>query len=78
MEEAGRRERERAYLKIWRENGPILQALRDEEIRAANTVEAIQSFRSAFQKALRELPCRPDSGLVHWQDLMRKMRERGG
>jgi hypothetical protein len=77
MDGAERRERERAYLKTWRENGPLLQALRDEEIRAANTVAAIQSFRTAFRKALRELPCRPDSGLVAWQDLMRKMRERG-
>lgn len=77
MDEAERRERERAYLKTWRENGPILQALRDEDIRAANTVAAIESFRGAFRKALRELPCRPDSGLVVWQDLMRKMRERG-
>jgi hypothetical protein len=77
MDEAARRECERAYLKMWRENGPILQALRDEEIRAANTVEAIESFRIAFRKALRELPCRPGSGLVKWQDLMRKMRERG-
>lgn len=78
MDEAARWDRERAYLKTWRENGPILQALRDKEIRAANTVEAIESFTTAFQKALRELPCRPDSGLVKWQDLMRKMRERVG
>jgi hypothetical protein len=67
----------RAHVRRWRELGPILDELRDREIREANTADAILSFRQAFQIALRDLPPRPSSGLVEWQRYMMLWRRRG-
>lgn len=70
-------EQARRYVAIWAENGPLLEQLRDEEIRRADTAASIRLFETAFRIALRELPPREDSGLVVWQDYMRRWRNRG-
>jgi hypothetical protein len=64
------------YVRIWRENTPILQRIRDQEIREANTVAAIQMFDEAFKIALRDLPPRESSGLVEWQKMVKRWRSR--
>lgn len=66
-----------AYLRRWETLGPLLEKLRAEEIRKADTVTAIQMFDTAFKIALRDLPPRQTSGLVEWQRVMKKWRERG-
>jgi len=71
------RDRHREYVKIWASNGPFLEAIRDRDIRAADTATAIQIFDSAFRIAIRDLPVRTTSGLETWQDYMRRWRPRG-
>jgi hypothetical protein len=68
---------EREYVRIWAANAALLQAIRDREIRAADTAEAIRSFDSAFRIAQRDLPPRSSSGLIIWQDWMARWRCRG-
>jgi hypothetical protein len=71
------RDQQSAYLRMWRENGPLLEAIRDQEIRDADTATSIRMFDQAFRIALRDLPPRPSSGLVEWQDAMRRLRPHG-
>jgi hypothetical protein len=55
----------------------LLEAIRDREIREADTVKSIQMFKQVFRIALRDLPPRPDSGLVKWQEAMMRWHARG-
>jgi len=71
------REQQRKYIRLWETNGPFLDALRDQEIRAADTASSIRMFEQAFRIALRDLPPRESSGLLEWQDWMRRWRSRG-
>jgi len=71
------REECRAYARRWKELGPLLEQIRDQDIRQADTASAIQSFNHAFRTALRDLPPRPTTGLVEWQRWMAVWRQRG-
>jgi hypothetical protein len=68
----------KTYARRWKELGPILDRLRDQEIRNANTAEAIQMFDTAFQIAQRDLPERTTCGLVEWQRAMALWRRKLG
>ena len=61
------RERQIGYVRRWKELGPVLDRIRHEEIRNAETAASIASFAEAFRIALRDLPPRETSGLVEWQ-----------
>lgn len=76
MSAAGDIERAKRYVAIWAENRSWLEKVRQEEIRQADTAASIWLFDSAFRIALRDLPPRPSSGLIVWQDYMRRWRER--
>ena len=65
------------YVRRWKETGPLLEAVREDEIRRADTAESIRSFELAYRIAARDLPPRESSGLVQWQDAMRRLREHG-
>jgi hypothetical protein len=65
-----------AYVQRWSWLGPELERIRDQEIRRANTIEAVQMFDSAFKAAMRDLPPRETSGLVEWGKLILKWRDR--
>jgi len=71
------KERLREYVRLWVANGPLLEALRDQEIRQADTAASIQMFEQAFRMALRDLPPRDSSGLIEWQDFMCRWRRHG-
>ena len=66
-----------AYVRRWKDLGPLLEQIRDAEIRAADTPSAIQMMDQAFRIALRDLPPRDSSGLVEWQRAMALWRQRG-
>ena len=59
----------RDYMRIWKENRELLEQVRDEDIRQADTAESILMFDQSFKIALRDLPLRESSGLVEWQKL---------
>ncbi|HBY62258.1 MAG TPA: hypothetical protein DEH78_20750 [Solibacterales bacterium] len=73
-----RKEELRRYAQQWASNAPWLEAIRDREIREADTAASIRMFDQAFRSALRELPPRTSSGLVEWQDFVRRWRDRDG
>ena len=65
------------YFRRWERLRPILESIRDREVREVDTQAAILSVRQAFQIALRDLPPRESSGLVEWQRYMKLWRENG-
>jgi hypothetical protein len=58
----------------WKRAAPVLQEVRDADIRAADTVAAIESMTLLFRDAVKHLPPRPDSGLVEQQRWFMKLR----
>jgi hypothetical protein len=62
----------RQYAQRWSANARLLEKLRDDGIRQAETATSIRMFESAFRIALRDLPPRTSSGLVEWQDFARR------
>lgn len=63
----------KAWVEKWKVVGPELERMRREDIRRANTQEAIQLFDLAFKAVLRNTPPRETSGLVEFQRLLRKL-----
>lgn len=57
----------RAWIKNWKELGPILEAERRKSIRRVNTAEAIASFDLAYKSARLHCPSRETSGLIEQQ-----------
>jgi hypothetical protein len=62
-----------ARVKQWVVASPILQEVRDESIRKANTDQALKCFTGMVLAALPEHPPRPWSGLVEQQRFFRKI-----
>ena len=59
--------RARAWIQNWQELGPILERLRMETIRRADTAAAIEAFDLAYKSARLRCPQRLSSGLVEQQ-----------
>jgi hypothetical protein len=62
------------WVRRWQLAGPVLEGISDEELRAVETIRAIQAFEGLVFAALREQPARAESGLVEQQRLFRKVR----
>jgi hypothetical protein len=67
----------REYVRRWQRLSPLLEAIRDQETRQADTAGCIRMMEQAFRIALRDLPVRSSSGLLEWQRWMRVWRQRG-
>jgi hypothetical protein len=65
----------RAWFRNWEKVSPVLDALRSEDIRNAETAEAIAAFDGLFETAVRDLPARLESGLVEQQKLYKLARK---
>ena len=59
----------RRWAQTWMEAGPQLEAIRREEIRATDTRRSIPAFDGLFERAVRDFPPKPTSGLVEQQRL---------
>jgi hypothetical protein len=64
----------RAWVDAWASTGPALQAVRDQELLAVDTVAAVQALAGAFGEACRCLGPRTTSGLVEQQRLLQHLR----
>jgi hypothetical protein len=64
----------RAWVENWKKTGPELERMRYEEIRNADTRQAIEDLDGAFKSALLHFPPVPHSGLVEQQRLFRRLR----
>jgi len=67
------REQLRRWVENWKETGPLLEAIRREEVKAADNVRSLALLESAFNHAL-SLPARESSGLVEMQAQFLKLR----
>jgi len=65
----------RAWIRTWEEAGPVLEELRRKTIRHADTAKAIAAFDGAFETAVRDVPPKPESGLVEQQELFKLARK---
>lgn len=65
----------RVWLRNWETLGPILEEVRRQSIRNAQTAAAIAAFDGAFETAVRDLPPKPYSGLVEQQRLFKLARK---
>lgn len=68
------RELMKRYVETWKTTGPILERLRREDVRNANTSESILAFNDAFESARIHYPPRPTSGLVEQQAIFMRAR----
>jgi len=67
------REVMRRWVEAWKEAGPVLDAIRRQEIRQADNLKVLALLECAFNQAVRELPLRPSSGLVEMQSWFAKL-----
>ncbi|MBI1337442.1 MAG: hypothetical protein GC164_10825 [Phycisphaera sp.] len=64
------------FVENWKLAGPILKAMREENIRNADTAKAIEALSGCFQSAIRTHPPRKASGLAELQRWFKIFRER--
>ena len=64
----------RAYVARWKRAAPLLQQVRDADIRAADTASMIACSNLLFRDALKHSPPQMDSGLVEQQRWFGKLR----
>jgi len=67
------KEQMKAYIQGWKRAAPLLEALRNHEIRRASTPEAIAMLDGCFKAAVRNLVPDCTSGLVIQQQLFRRL-----
>jgi hypothetical protein len=58
----------------WQRAAPVLQEVRDTDIRGANTHEAMRAFTGLTAWAVKNRPAEPTSGLVEQQRWFMKLR----
>jgi len=58
------RQRLKERVAQWAAAAPVMQALRDEDVRRTNTTEAILQLNDAFESAMLHYGARETSGLV--------------
>ncbi|MFT4586896.1 MAG: hypothetical protein ACI9VS_000247 [Candidatus Binatia bacterium] len=59
----------------WGRATPVLQALREEEIRNADTASAMRHFKGSALWSVKHRPPDPTSGLVEQQRWFNKLRQ---
>jgi hypothetical protein len=67
-------QRIRQWLRNWEEAAPVLEQLREEAIRNADTAAAIEQLSDAFESARLHWPPPTTSGLVEQQRLFARLR----
>jgi hypothetical protein len=67
-------QRIRQWLRNWEEAAPVLERLREEAIRSADTAAAIEQLSDAFESARLHFPPATTSGLVEQQRLFARLR----
>lgn len=67
-------QRVRMWVRNWQELGPILERLRDQEIRHTDTTTAIEQLSDAFESARRHWRPPTTSGLVEQQRWFARLR----
>jgi hypothetical protein len=61
------REQIQRWVNAWKRAGPELERIREEEVRATNTMAAFEAFKGMALLAAQKGPPKPFSGLVEQQ-----------
>ena len=69
-------ENARRWMQAWRTAGPLLEQVRAEEIRATDTVKAMEMLDELFTHAALSQPVRESSGLIEQQAIFSRARRR--
>lgn len=64
----------RAYVARWERAAPLLQQVRDADIRAADTAQSMRIFSGSATWAVTHRPAAATSGLVEQQRWFMKLR----
>jgi hypothetical protein len=64
----------RAWIRTWKQAGPVLERLRRESLRRVSTAAAIEAFDLAYKSARLQCPPRLTSGLIEQQRWFRRSR----
>lgn len=67
-------ENARRWMQAWKVAGPLLEEIRAEEIRATDTVKAMEMLDDAFSSAIWLNQPRAGSGLVEQQKIFLRAR----
>lgn len=65
----------RRWVDTWKQAAPELAAIRREEVRTMDNVEALAALEGLFNHATRTLPPRESSGMVEMQRVFAKLRK---
>ena len=65
----------RERVRQWAEAAPVMQEVRDEDIRNADTARAMRCFSGSVEALLHDHPPEPWSGLVMQQRWFSKLRK---
>ena len=68
-------ENARRWMQAWKVAGPLLEEIRAEEIRATDTVKAMEMLDDAFSSAVWLNQPRIGSGLVEQQEIFSRARK---
>jgi len=68
------RQRLKERVAQWAAAAPVMQALRDEEVRQSDTEQGIRQLAGIASMTLRDQPPRTESGLVEQQAWFAKLR----
>jgi hypothetical protein len=64
------------WVDTWKRAGPLLERIREDEVRVADTWAAFEAFKGLALLAERNHPSEPYSGLVEQQRWFRLFAER--
>jgi hypothetical protein len=64
----------RRWVETWKQAGPELEAIRQEEIRHLDPLKHLAGLEDAFNHALRTVPPKPWSGMVEMQAWFARLR----
>lgn len=64
----------REHVARWDRAAPLLQQVRDADIRAADTAQSMKTFAGSAMWAVTHRPAAPESGLVEQQRWFMKLR----
>lgn len=75
MSKKQQKEEMRRWVERWKETGPLLQRIRNEELQSTDVTKAVELLNDSFEAALKLNPFKSISGLVEQQRWFRKMRQ---
>ena len=62
------------WIKCWKQAGPILEQIKNDELRKTSTMEALINISGAYESCRLHFQPRPYSGLVEQQKYFKRLQ----